>query len=170
MSLCGAGFWLLSFHTIREEVEQMMDEEAIVHYIVGAFEGVDVVEGLGDRFFFANPDRNPAPDRRFPFATLVTGKEYDDASNVGRPGVFRLNVGVRKETFRSLFGSRSGDEGEYDFTALDRLMPHPVYGAQFWLCVLNPSEGTFQSVQPLLTEAYARAVARYTTTHRADQA
>ncbi len=47
-----------------------------------------------------------------------------------------------------------------DFTALDRLMPHPAYARQFWVCVLNLRPETFEEVKPLLAEAYARAVTR----------
>ena len=39
-------------------------------------------------------------------------------------------------------------------------MPHPVYGRQSWVCVLNPSAETFGRVKPLLREAYEIAVAR----------
>jgi hypothetical protein len=31
----------------------------------------------------------------------------------------------------------------------------------FWICVLNPSAATFQTVQPLLAEAYDLAVKKY---------
>jgi predicted DNA-binding protein (MmcQ/YjbR family) len=55
---------------------------------------------------------------------------------------------------------------EHDFTALDRLMPHPVYGRNHWVCVLNPSEATFETLKPLLEEAYDRAVERYTRSGR----
>ena len=51
---------------------------------------------------------------------------------------------------------------DHDFTALDQLMPHPVYAPQSWVCVLNPSDATFQKIQPLLAEAYDLAVSRYT--------
>ena len=93
-----------------------------------------------------------------PFATIVIKDygDFDDASDLDRPGVYRLNVGVGKETYRSLFPG----EGEHDFTALDVLMPHPVYGRQHWVCVLNPSEKTFETVKPLLAEAYEIAVKR----------
>jgi hypothetical protein len=47
-----------------------------------------------------------------------------------------------------------------NFTALDRVMPHPVYGRNHWVCVLNPSDATFHSVRPLLAEAYQIAVDR----------
>ena len=33
-------------------------------------------------------------------------------------------------------------------------MPHPVYGRNHFVCVLNPSQSTFQSIKPLLDEAY----------------
>jgi Family of unknown function (DUF6194) len=52
-------------------------------------------------------------------------------------------------------------KGGYDFTTLDRIMPHPVYGKMYWVCVLNPSEATFQAVRPMLAEAYDSAVRRY---------
>jgi len=105
-----------------------------------------------------------------PFATIVT-KDYGDfdcASNLNRPSVFRLNVGVSKETYRSLFGAQTspsgadGDvDGGYDFTALDQLLPHPVYGRMYWVCVLNPSAEIFQTVvRPLLAEAYDLAVGK----------
>jgi Family of unknown function (DUF6194) len=59
---------------------------------------------------------------------------------------------------------KAGDavESGYDFTALDQLMPHPVYGRQYWACVLNPNAATFQAVvRPLLVEAYDLAVSKY---------
>ena len=39
-------------------------------------------------------------------------------------------------------------------------MPHPVYRRNHWVCVLNPSEKTFEKLKPLLAEAYAIAVRR----------
>src|SRR5258705_12998895 len=87
----------------------------------------------GTRFFSFDPES------MHPFATLVTNNLNDTASDLDRSGVYRLNVGVRKETWVGLFGqptkSTPGDYGlgsgsavEWDFTALDILMPHPVYG------------------------------------------
>ena len=60
------------------------------------------------------------------------------------------------DTFRRLFEAPD----EFDYAALDRLMPHPVYASQSWVCVLNPSVETFESIKPLLAEAYSSAVAR----------
>ncbi len=146
-----------------------MDEIAITNFITTTFPGVEVVAASGDSFFFFNPDRTIPADHKFPFLTLVTSDNYDQASNLNRPGVFRLNIGVSKETYRSMFGPSPSPPGasgvvemQYDFTALDQILPHPVYAPQFWVCVLNPSDETFEKkVQPLLAEAYELAAGRY---------
>jgi hypothetical protein len=142
-----------------------MDETQVAEYITATFDGVHTVDAWGDTFFYYNPDQE-RPDE-FYFATLKTkDDDYDRVSNLDRPGIFRLNIGVGRATYRSLVGAppRSGESApEHDFTALDRLLPHPVYGQAFWVCVLNPSDATFQTVvRPLLAEAYDRAVSKYT--------
>ncbi len=53
-----------------------------------------------------------------------------------------------------MFGAEKIEPGDYDFTALDRIMPHPVYAAQSFICVLNPSDATADKVKNLLAEAY----------------
>jgi uncharacterized protein DUF6194 len=127
-----------------------MDEASVREYIIRSFPDIEVVDASGGSFFFTDPAK------KFPFATLVTSDEYDQASDLNRPGVWRLNVGVSKQTFGSLFGPDRAEAGEggYDFTALDRIMPHPVYGKMHWVCVLNPSAETFGTVKGLLAEAY----------------
>jgi hypothetical protein len=144
-----------------------MDEASITQYITDTFDGVHPVDAWGDAFFFYNPGRE-RPDEIY-FATLKSkDDDYDRFSDLNRPSVFRLNIGISKATFRSLFGSppsRPGAAGvvdtSYDFTALDQLLPHPIYGRMYWVCVLNPSDATFQTVQPLLAEAYDLAVSKY---------
>jgi hypothetical protein len=145
-----------------------MDEASITRYIETKFEGVDVVVASreigapevawGDSFYIYDPNRDLDDAHRFPFATLVIQDygDFDNKSNLNRPGVFRLNIGVSKETYRALFPT----EQEHDFTALDRLMPHPVYGPNHFVCVLNPSDATFETIKPLLAEAYEIAVKR----------
>jgi hypothetical protein len=145
-----------------------MDEAAIIKYITDTFPGVDLVSSSGDTYFFYNPDNGLPPDHRFPFVTLVTDDKHDQASNLSRPSVFRLNIGVKKETYQSMFGTppsfpKDGgivDTG-HDFTALDQIMPHPVYAAMNWVCVLNPGDATWEAVRSLLAEAYEMAVSKY---------
>jgi hypothetical protein len=98
-------------------------------------------------------------------ATLAASdNDYDRVSNLNRPGVFRLNIGVSRDTFRSIFGADSVDVGSYDFTILDTFLPHPQYAAQHFICVLSPSEATFERVRTLLTEAYDIGVRRHSKT------
>jgi hypothetical protein len=59
-----------------------------------------------------------------------------------------------------LFGASKVDVSAYDFTALDTIMPHPEYAAQYFVCILNPSDVTFETVRTLLAEAYALAARR----------
>lgn len=145
-----------------------MNEASIIRYIRETFDGLDVAASSGDTFFIYDPDRNLPPNYQIPFATLVTNDSYDAASNQSRPSVFRLNIGVSKETYRDLLGedpppgSAIGvSDPDRDYTVLDQFLPHPVYAPMSWVCVLNPSEATFHNVvQPLLDEAYSLVVSR----------
>jgi hypothetical protein len=142
-----------------------VDQAEIIQYVTTTFgNDVDVVTGsegiaAGDTFFIFDPRRNLTDKQRFPFATIVTKDygEFDNLSNLDRPDVYRLNVGLSRETFRSLFPATAPTP---DYTALDTLIPHPVYASQSYVSVLNPSAATFETVKPLLAEAYALAVKR----------
>ncbi|RIX83568.1 DUF6194 family protein [Acidovorax cavernicola] len=123
-----------------------MTEDDITQHLIDTLGGGHFEVADDNTFFFHGADN------KFPFATLVTkDNEFDSASNLNRPGVFRLNVGVGKATFRALFGEQAS--ADIDHTALDRLMPHPVYAKMYWVSVINPSATTFETVKPLLTEA-----------------
>lgn len=149
-----------------------MDQDAIIQYITQTFTGIELLRptdgpGAGDTFFYYDPQHDLDMSRSLPFATIVTKDygEFDNASNLDRPDVFRLNIGVSRDTFRKLFGYAPGEDAPtgtvYDYAALDLLMPHPVYAPQSYVCVLNPSPETFEAVKPLLAEAYSRAATQY---------
>lgn len=132
-----------------------MDEQAVARYILETFPDVETTEAYGYTFFFYRDDH------MLPFATLAASdNEHDRVSNLDRPGVFRLNIGVSRQTFQTLFGPDGRRVEAYDFTALDTLMPHPEYAAQSFVCVLNPGDATAQQVRSLLAEAYERAAQR----------
>ncbi len=134
-----------------------MDESSVVDTITKTFSGIETTTAFGYTLFFYKSDR------KLPFATLISSdQDYDRISNLDRPGVFRLNIGISKQTFQSLFGTAKVDVNSYDFTVLDTIMPHPHYAQQYFICVLLPSEATFERVRPLLAEAYDIAVRRYT--------
>jgi Family of unknown function (DUF6194) len=121
----------------------------------------------GDSFFFHDPDGDTPANRRMPFATIVT-KDYDGfdtASNLNRPGVFRLNIAVGRTAFEELIGyppaAHAAQPSRFDYTAIDQLIPHPVYATQAWVAILNPGEATAALARSLLTEAHGRAAQRH---------
>ena len=123
--------------------------DEIADWITTTYPKTVVAEAMGATFFSLNENSWPN------FATIVTTDEHDmgSPSNLARPGVFRLNIGVGKESFERLVGSMV----DPDYAALDGVLPHPVYAKQRWICVLNPSRRTFDDVvKPLIAEAYHR--------------
>ena len=133
-----------------------MNESQVANYITETFPEVETTTNFGYTFFFYRSDH------MVPFATLISSdQEHDRISNLDRPGVFRLNIGVNRETFQSLFGTAKVDVNSYDFTALDVIMPHPEYAPQNFICVLSPSDATFERIRAFLAEAYDIAVRRY---------
>ena len=125
--------------------------ESTAAFIVETWPETAVAEVPGAWFFSLDPVRH------FPnFATIVTNDDHDQASDLGRDGVWRLNIGVGKDTFERLVGAQLA-AGDIDYTVLDTILPHPVYAAQRFVAILNPSHGTFDEVvAPLLEEAYRR--------------
>jgi hypothetical protein len=138
-----------------------MDKSAIAEYIMKTFPEVETTYAYGyDMFFYRS-------DRKLSFATLISSDfDYDHISNLDRPDVFRLNIGVSKPTFQSLFGADEVKVSNYDFTTLDEIMPHPEYAQYHFICVLSPSDKTFERLRPLLAEAYDIAARRYASQNR----
>ncbi|HEY6743743.1 MAG TPA: DUF6194 family protein [Lapillicoccus sp.] len=123
----------------------------------------------GDSFvYYDPPGTDPeTADRRFPFATVVV-KDYpgfDEASQLDRDGVFRVNVNVGRRRFEELVGyppSQHGDRRDaHDYAAVDTVLPHPAYGQQAWVSVVNPGERTSDLVRTLLVDARDRTAARH---------
>jgi hypothetical protein len=152
-----------------------MTEEAVIRF-VSNLPGVTTVTAgeangapevaWGDTFFFYAPEPATPSDQKFPFATIVT-KDYegfDTASNLNRPGVFRVNIAVGRTTYQEVCGhppaAHAEHHADYDYSALDQLVPHPVYAVQGWVCIVNPGDATSEQMRSLLTEAHARAAQR----------
>ncbi|WP_119295021.1 DUF6194 family protein [Streptomyces sp. YIM 130001] len=116
----------------------------------------------GDAFFTYAPDGR-APGHTQPYATIVT-KNYpgDTASDLDRPGRLRVNIHVGRTAFRELTGAEPDrPDPATDHAAADTITPHPVYGAQSWIAVVNPGERTLATVLRLLGEAHEAARARH---------
>ncbi|MEV5708440.1 DUF6194 family protein [Actinoallomurus sp. NPDC052274] len=152
-----------------------MTEDEIIQFAAGLPGTVAVTAGedtgapeaaWGDTFISYDPHGDASADRWQPFATIVI-KDYegfDTASDLNRPGVFRLNIAVGRKRFEELLGYPPAAAAEHragvDFTVADRLLPHPAYAVQGWVCVLNPGEATAPLARTLLEEARDRAAER----------
>ena len=134
------------------------DPDEITDWIASRYPETVVAHAMGATFFSLD-------ERQWPnFATIVTTDEHDEGapSDLAREGVFRLNIGVGRETFERLVGSLH----EPDHAALDRIVPHPVYAKQRWIAILNPSRRTFDEiVTPLIDEAHDRLATPRPATH-----
>jgi hypothetical protein len=131
------------------------DREAIIAYLTTTYPATDVVTIPRAWFFSLDPEK------LWPnYATIVTTDEHDmgSPSNLSaRPDVFRLNLGLDKATFQR----HAGVDAEPDYTALDRVLPHPVYAAQHWVSILNPSWAPWnETVVPLIAVAHDRHAAQ----------
>lgn len=137
-----------------------MDQGSVIGHISGTFDGLLVMEASGDTFFIVDPERNLPDNRKMPFATVVTGDRYDDVSDLDRDeATFRLNIGLTKAGYTALFPTPP--EG-VDQTAVDVVLPHPIYAGQYWVGIVNPSDTTFRTtVEPMLVEAYEFAVRKH---------
>jgi hypothetical protein len=123
--------------------------DEITAWITSSYPDTVIATAMGATFFSLDEKHWPN------FATIVTSDEHDmgTPSNLARPGVFRLNIGVGPATFKRLVGAVTSP----DFAALDRVIPHPVYAKQRWIAILNPSRPTFDDVvKPLIAEAHDR--------------
>jgi hypothetical protein len=122
-----------------------MDAAEIVACICETFPDVETTEAYTYTytFFFYGAER------MLPFATLATAdNEHDRVSDLDRDGAYRLNIGVSRETYRSLLGDdkpRLGSDGvidgDHDFTLRDRILPHPHYAPQSWGLRGEPGRG-----------------------------
>jgi hypothetical protein len=112
----------------------------------------------GDHFFYYAPD-GQVPERVQPYATIVT-KDYpgDTLSGLDQPGRWRLNIHVGRANFMRLTGEDPKRvAASRDFSVVDVFLPHPVYGRQGWIAVVNPGDHTTPTVLELLREAYEDA-------------
>jgi hypothetical protein len=136
-----------------------MDQQQIVEWI-RTLPQVQESEAWGYQFFFVGDDHHR------PFATLAdSDNEYDQSSQLHREGVFRINVGVRRETFEAMFpkpadSNTASSASERDYTVLNQFLPHPDYAAQHFLCVLNPEGDNVELLQQFVREAHALATER----------
>lgn len=141
------------------ELARVMTIDDIVDAICLLDEGIVFSSNWGERALFYNPGHVLKKG-----IYIATFKERDGAndkaSHLDSGNRFRLNVGLPKSAYVSLFGPppfrpSAGNivATGHNFTQTDCLTPHPVYGWMSWVAVINPSRDTFEMLLPLLDEA-----------------
>lgn len=144
-----------------------MQPNEIFQYCLENLEGTVLGKNWGERGIFYNPD-NVLKCGVYVLTIKEKDGSNDKSSNCNREGVFRVNLGIKKNTFKEMFGfipkrPSAGNivDMDYNFTALDEIIPHPVYSWMAWISVLNPSKDTFEELKPLIQESYNYAKEKY---------
>jgi len=144
-----------------------LGKDEIIDFLLAEYSDTKAVSAWGESSIFYNPN-NRLP-RGVYFATLKDKDgENDRASSLNREGVFRFNIGTIKELYQELIGPLPARppkggviDGRWDFSTLDQIMPHPIYGWMGWVSVNNPSNKTFLSLRPVVDAAYEKAVLKF---------
>lgn len=115
----------------------------------------------GDHFFYYAPD-GQVPQNEQPYATMVTKNYPDDTvSDLDAVGRWRLNIHVGRSAFTELTGEDPrAATAVQDFTAVDTVLPHPVYRRQGWIAITNPGGETLTKAIQLLQQAHDDAKRR----------
>ncbi|NJR63988.1 MAG: erythromycin esterase [Cyanobacteria bacterium CRU_2_1] len=134
--------------------------DAVVIQIANSEDGSPEV-AWGDTFFYV---RDKSGDqKKMPFATIVT-KDYvgfDSDSKLNRGGLYRINIEVGKEKFEELFGFKPNElennRSKFDFTLVNQFFPHPLYGENGWVSIINPEKESIVMVKSLLDFSLERS-------------
>ena len=127
-----------------------MTPDEILQYCLNTLEETVLISSWGERGIFYNPENRL---KRGVYILTIKEKDGDNdkGSHLNRENIYRVNIGLRKPTFQRMFGHlparpAAGEivKMDYDFTAIDTLLPHPVYAWMGWVCVLNPSVERFK--------------------------
>ncbi len=137
------------------------------HWILDRYEGIIVIDAYRERSFFYNPDGSMKKGIYFTTIKERDGPN-DKASHLDRAGVFRLSIGLDRNSYQQLFGnvpkrpSKGGIvELDYDFTLTGVLMPHPIYAWLCWVCINNPTIQHLDVLKHLLDTAYQNVLFKF---------
>ena len=145
----------------------MLSPFDISNDLLSQFKGLKMVETYGETSFFCNPEDLL---KRGIYCCTLKEKDgpNDKASNLNRDHTFRINFGLPKPIFLELFQALPKRpeqgciiEGDYGFEALDTLTPHPIYGWMSWVCIINPSQQSWDDLKCLLKQSYDLCRAKY---------
>lgn len=144
-----------------------MSPDEILKYCLDNLEGTVLINSWGEKGIYYNPDNIL---KRGIYILTIKEKDGDNdkCSNLNRENIYRVNLGIRKNTFIEMFDlipkrPAKGKivEMNYDFSKINQIIPHPIYAWMGWVCTLNPSEKTFKLLKPLIQESYEYAKEKY---------
>jgi len=144
-----------------------MNPKEIIETITSNLDDVKPKSSWGETSLFYNP-KNTLPNGVY-FCTIKENDgENDKSSNLSRDNVFRLSIGVPKDTYFALFGEKPKrpEKGGivntgHDFTTANVLMPHPIYAWMSWVSILSPSEKSFKEIYSLIEKAHNNAMIKF---------
>lgn len=144
-----------------------MTKDEIRKYISCKYQGLNVTEAYLETTFFYNPEMKLP--RGVYFATIkeVDGPN-DKSSNLNRNAVFRLSIGIGDQEYLKLFGQRPKRpakgkiiDGDWDFSQLNVLTPHPIYGWLGWVAINNPQGENLIKAFEFIDTAYNNAILKF---------
>lgn len=152
---------------VRFQPSCAMTPDDLLAQVSARYPGSVLVTTWGERSVFYNPER-ALPKGVYFLTVKERDGPNDRASMLDRSGVYRVNLGLGAAAYEERFGPRPArppkggvvDTG-HDFTAVDVLLPHPVYAWMGWACVLSPSAATWAGLASAVDVAHAQAVARF---------
>ena len=140
----------------------------IINRIEQELDGVKPKSTWGETSLFYNPE-NRLPNGVYFCTVKEKDGDNDKASNLDRDGVFRVSIGLLPQTYKTLFGQKPSRPSKggivstgHDFTVLNELMPHPIYGWMSWAQILSPSIEEFDRIFPAIIESHASAIIKFT--------
>ncbi len=146
---------------------RVLEPEEVLSDLLGLDPDLRLEPYYGERSIFYNP-RGIAPLGVLVASVKEQDGPNDKASELWRPGVYRLCFCVRPETFVRRLGAPPPrtpkavvEPGEHDPAALDTLAPHPVYGCMHWVQILSPTAASLEALRPLIDESLELARARW---------
>lgn len=117
-----------------------MQPNDILKYCLDNLPDTVLVSSWGERGIFYNPNNTL---KRGIYVLTVKEKDGDNdkSSDLNREKIYRVNIGIRKNTFINMFGSvparppKSGIvDMPYDFAKTDKILPHPVIFCHLNIC------------------------------------
>jgi hypothetical protein len=130
-----------------------MNQEEVEAFVANLGD-VEREDNFGYIFFFVGDDH------RVGFVTIGhSDNEFDSLSNLNREGVFRVNIGISRESYESLLGDFPAEN--IDYSVLNVFLPHPHYAKQHFVSILNPSDENAEVTKKLIVEAHSIAASRY---------